>query len=91
MDASNILNQVEMGLATEWGTWDLTITEWGDGVTTVEALQGDPTAPFAVVMETDLIYPMAPTLAKIRDDLDASEQNKAEAAFQAWLGRVFGG
>lgn len=91
MDASNVRGQVEMGLATEWANWELRITEWGDGVTTVEALHAITDAPFPVVEEVDFIYPMAPPLAKIRDDLDANEQHKAEAAHAEWMRRVFGG
>lgn len=90
MDASTTLAEIRMGLATEWGDWELRITEWGDGVTTVEALQAITDAPFPVIEETDFIYPMAPSLAKIRDDLDASEQAKADVALADWMRRTFG-
>lgn len=91
MDASTVKSQVDLGLATEWGNWELRVTEWGDGVTTVEAMRNVDDGLIRYTEENDLIYPVAPPLAKIRDDLDRWEQGKAEAAFEAWLGRVFGG
>lgn len=90
MDTSTVRGQVEFGLATEWGDWELRITEWGDGVTTVEAMHPIMDAPFPVVEEVDFIYPMAPPLAKIRDDLDANAQHKAELAHAEFIRRAFG-
>lgn len=86
-----LTTSVELGLTTEWGDWHLTVCEWSDGVTTVEALRNVIDGPARYTEESDLTYYEPPSIMRIRNDLDAWEQGKAEAAFEAWLGRVFGG
>jgi hypothetical protein len=86
-----IVSQVDLGLATEWGDWELRVCQWSDDAVTVEALRKVTDGPLECTEENNLIYPVAPSLAKIRDDLDRWEQNKAEAAFEWWLRSQYNG
>lgn len=80
-----LTTSVELGLSTEWGDWHLTVCEWSDGVTTVEADRKVIDGPADYTEYSTLTYYASPSIMRIREDLDAWEQGKAEAAFEAWI------